>query len=229
MEDDVQEFVAWIVAFLIAKAPPGQPQYGGLAETRQETETRYESIAQDLSEVVASEPPFYAGDQGIARTTSVMLSVAFFESAFSAKVDKGLLRGDGGRSVCLMQINVGKGRTNTWNTVTNKFASPNDKAEEVELGWNASELLGDRKKCFRAAHRIMRRSIASCSRLGPLEALRSYASGSCEEGSDASRRRMSVAVRWFSAHTPTFKNNDILFPEPSVPDSGKLSGIFPHP
>ncbi len=124
------------------------------------------------------------------------------------KVDKGLLRGDGGRSVCLMQLNVGKGRTPAWNTETGKWATPHDDPDNVMPGWNAAELIADRKKCFLAAHRIMRSSIASCSRFGALEGLRSYASGTCNEGSDASRRRMGVAIRWFGAHTPSFKNNE---------------------
>jgi len=222
----MKEFVAWIIAFLAAKAPPGQPQYGGLMETPRETETRYESIAQDLAEVVASEPSFFAGEQGLARTASVMLSAAFFESGFSAKVDKGLLRGDSGRSVCLMQINVGSGRTQPWNTVTKKWATPKDDPKDVELGWTAAELIADRKKCFIAAHRLMRGSIGACSKYGALEGLRAYASGSCEGGSDASRRRMSVAIRWFGAHTPTFTNVDILpkipTPQPGI-DPGKVS------
>ncbi len=207
----MKAFVAWIIAFLIAKVPPGQPQYGGLIETQQETEIRYESVAEDLAEVIANEPSFYAGDYGLARTATVMLSVAFFESGFSAKVDRGLLRGDGGRSVCLMQVNVGKGRTSAWNKTTGKWASPADDPADVVLGWNADELIADRKRCFLAAHRLMRSSIASCSRLGALEGLRAYASGTCKDGSDASRRRMSVAVRWFNGHVPSFSNDDILF------------------
>ena len=228
----MKDFVAWIIAFMVAKVPPGAPQYGGLAETKAETQARYDSIAKDLSEVVVNEPPFYGGAHGYARTASVMLSVAFFESAFSKKVDIGLLKGDAGNSVCLMQLNVGKGRTRSWNKVTGKWAMPADKPDDVEQGWTAAELIADRKKCFLAAQRLMRTSIASCSRLGPLESLRTYTSGSCNGGSDASRRRMSVAIRWFDSHKPAFTNNDLLpivIPVPAAPtpateqDSGKLS------
>lgn len=209
----MEQLSAWILAFMLAKAPPGQPQFGGGTESEAETKARYETIANDMAEIVLNEPPFYSGSDGRARTAAVMLSVAFFESAFASKVDAGILRGDAGRSVCLMQLNVGKGRTPPWNKVFGRFALPTDDPSEVEPGWNATELIADRKKCFLVAHRFMRMSINACSRLGPLESLRSYTSGSCSAGSEASRRRMSVAVRWFEAHRPTFTNYDLLLQE----------------
>ncbi len=210
IEVNMKVFIAWIVAFLLAKSPLGQPQYGSVGETPQAREARYGSIATDLSEVIASEPPFYAGDHGLVRTASVMLSVAFFESGFSARVDNGTLRGDAGKSVCLMQLNVGKGKTPPWNKVTGRYALPSDNTADVEPGWTAAELIADRKKCFRAAHRLMRMSIASCSRYGALESLRAYASGSCGGGSPESRARMSVAVRWYDGHIPTFSDAVIM-------------------
>lgn len=211
--------VSWILAFLVAKAPPGHTQYGGGLETPEQTQARYEQTAQDLAEVVMSEPSFYSAstkgsDHGLVRTAAAMLGGAYFESGrFAVKVDNGILRGDGGKSVCLMQINVGKGRTRDWNKTLSRWASPYDDAADVQVGWTADELLADRKKCFRAAHHLMKSSVASCSRLGTLEGLRAYASGSCDGGSKESQLRMGVAVRWFGTHIPSFTTADILKPE----------------
>jgi hypothetical protein len=142
---------------------------------------------------------------------TVLLSVSFHESGFRKDVDEGkgkFARGDHGRSWCLMQMNVGSGRTRDWNLAKSRFALATDPEEEVEKGYTGQELVEDRKKCFQAGLRLIVGT--SCKSLPPSEWLRAYASGSCEKGSDESKSRMGLAIRWFDRHRPAFKDIEII-------------------
>lgn len=228
----MSKFIVWVMLFLTTNAPPGRPQFiPDAIESRDAAQARYESIAKDLEEVVQSEPTLFQGQNAQARTAAVLLSVMFFESSFRRDVDLGVgphARGDGGRSWCLLQQNVGKGRTLPWNTKYGRFANPVckdgqvstkgvpcDPADEVHPGWTGPELVADRKNCMRAGLRNIRRSFAACGRMPVADWLRSYASGSCAAGGDASARRMNFAMRWFSSHRPDPDN--LLFQPPAPP------------
>lgn len=215
----MQQLIGWLVAFMLAKAPVGRTHYIPEAkESAEDTRARYEQIATDIAEVLKTEPPLYKGTNGKVRTSSILLSIMFHEGGFRRDVDLGLgklARGDHGNSVCLMQINVGKGRTAKWNTVKNRAALPADPAEEVVEGWTAKELLEDRQKCVRAGLRILRSSFGACSSMPQKDWLRVYASGSCQGGAKESASRMGLAMRWYSEHKPGF--DDSVFAPPSSP------------
>ena len=64
-------------------------------ETADATQARYASIASDVA-IVASdpaEPPLFQGSDGRVRTALLLLSVAYWESAFRPDVDGGLVGG----------------------------------------------------------------------------------------------------------------------------------------
>jgi hypothetical protein len=220
----MEKLIAWIIAFMVTTAPPGRPQYIPQAkETKEEAVARYESIATDIATVVIQEPSLFRGKEGKAKTASIIMSVIFFESSFRKDVDTGegsMARGDGGRSACLMQLNIGSGRTLSWNTKKNRIAIPSDPPEEVQKGFNATELLADRKTCILAGLRTLRMAFGACSRLPPKDWLRAYASGSCSKGAEASALRMNLALRWYAQHRPDFKDVDLLPQAPTlIPDT----------
>jgi len=220
----MEKFIAWIIFFMTTVSPPGRPQYIEKAkETKEEAVIRYESIATDIATIVAQEPSLFKGPEGKAKTASVVMSVIFFESSFRRDVDTGegpMARGDGGNSACLMQLNIGRGRTIPWNIKKNRYALPADPPDEVQKGFTADELLADRKTCILAGLRTLKMAFGACSRLPPKDWLRAYASGSCSKGAEASALRMNLALRWYSQHRPDFKDVDLL-PQPTtlVPDT----------
>lgn len=218
-------FIAWMVAFITQFSPPGRPTFVPEAkESKIEAEARYESIAQDIQTVVSEEEPLFKGPQGRIKTASVILSIMYHESGFRKDVDLGvgkLSKGDGGKSVCMMQLNIGDGRTFSWNTKKNRVALPADPKDEVSQGWTAKEILADRKKCIRAGYRIMKLSFAATSAMPPVEWLRVYASGKSDAGSKESRSRMGLALKYFGEHKPDFDDVNFLTPpvKPKVIES----------
>ena len=121
---------AWIFSFILAVAAPGRPQYiPDAVESKEEGIIRLNSVAEDIAAVVwdEDEKPIFKGPQGRARTAAVLLSIILYESTFRKDVDLGLgkhARGDGGKSWCLMQINIGKGNTRPYNPTMRRFALP---------------------------------------------------------------------------------------------------------
>lgn len=207
-------FIAWIVAFIMTQSPPGRPTYVKEAnETKEEAIARYESIATDVASVVSEEKPLFKGPTGRIKTALVILSIMNFESSFRRDVDLGLgklAKGDGGKSVCLMQLNIGDKRTFAWNTEKLRMAAPNDPPNEVVEGWDQKELLADRKKCIRAGYRIIKMSFDATSKLPVTEWLRVYASGNVENGSQASKTRMNLALHYFQDHRPDFLDSAFM-------------------
>lgn len=214
-------FITWLVAFMTQFAPPGRPTWVPEAkETKIEAEARYESIAQDIQTVISEEEPLFKGPQGRIKTASVILSIMFHESGFRKDVDLGAgkqAKGDGGNSVCMMQLNIGKGRTFSWNTKKLRPALPADPPDEVMEGWTAKDVLADRKKCIRAGYRIIKLSFGATSGLPALEWLRVYASGRSDAGSKESRSRMGLALKYFGEHKPDFVDVDFMAPVKVIP------------
>jgi len=214
----MQVVIAWFLSFIVGLAPPDRHQYLPAArESTDEASDRYESIAQDVFDVVydKSNPPLFKGNDGRAKTAAVVLSVMWFESQFRKDVDFGVgdrSRGDSGRSWCLMQIQTGSGRTWAWNAAKNRFAEPRDPAEDVERGWTGAELTADRKKCILAGLRIARMSFNACAGLPVADRLRVYASGSCNKGARESEHRVGLAMRWVKRN-PVPASDDTIFAE----------------
>lgn len=226
----METVIAWILSFMVSTAPPGRPTfYVEAQETQADALIRYESIANDIVGVVYDKDtkPLFKGEQGRARTVSVMLSLMLFESGFRKNVDFGLGkhgRGDAGKSWCLLQLNVGRGKTIRWNTKEDRLPRSGDKPEDIHPGFTGEELVQDRKKCITAGLRGLRVSFASCPKLSLDQKLRVYGSGSCEKGAKESALRMNAAVRFWdrTKDKRTWKDSDVV-----VELSAKKSPLTP--
>jgi hypothetical protein len=230
----VNTVIAWLVAFITAVNPPGSRKWLPAAEeTAEDASARYESIAEDLASIVwdRDNPPFFKGPFAREKTASVMLATMKFESQFRRDVDLNIgskARGDGGDSYCLLQIDVGKGRTQAWNQTKHRFKYKGDPSTDVIIpGFTGDELIADRKNCLLTAYRYMRVSFQACSALPVEERLALYASGSCDRGHDASAIRMKYAKTWYSKHAPTFNDEEafILFAPPAEQAGTTLTSI----
>lgn len=183
---------AWLVSLLTFLAPPERaarvPPYPGWAEAPEARSARYEAIAADLYAVVydPATAPLYQGPRGRASTAALIVAVAFKESGFAPDADLGpCYRGapggklwrrcDGGRSACMMQVLIDKGTTSE--------------------GWSQNDLFADRKKCFSAGLRLLRRSYVACTKAGNAREhlLNAYASGVCGLGHSSSLARVGLA------------------------------------
>jgi len=150
-------------------------------ESYDEGYDRYESIAEDLIDVVYdhSEEPVFDGEYGRAKTLMLMLSIANKESGFQKFVDYGIgarSHGPGGGQWCLMQINIGSGVT--------------------KEGWSGKDLIKDRKKCFTSALHILRSSFNSCKHLKEEDKLSGYAAGKCIPKLRESKARYVPAMEY---------------------------------
>jgi hypothetical protein len=209
--------IAWILSFIVAAAPPGrQTFYAEAQETKEAALIRYESIAQDVVEVVydPNTKVLFGGPNGRARTVSVILSIMLYEGGFMSNVDFGVgkfARGDHGNSWCLMQLNVGAGRTLKWNVKHDRSVRPNDRLEDIVEGLTGPELVKDRKNCIREGLKALRLSFGACRGLPLNQSLRVYGSGSCTGAEKESALRMDTAIRWYSESKDkrTFEDKDI--------------------
>jgi hypothetical protein len=121
---------------------------------------------------VASESPFWPGDEGRAATTTMLLAIAFNESGFQERVQRCKIRGDRGRSIGLFQLMRGM----AWNGHTEQEICTSDTLQ-AEL-----------------ALRVLRIHAEQCRRPCPPQAwLRGYAAGDRTIGSIQSKR---LAATW---------------------------------
>jgi hypothetical protein len=201
----MEPILAWILAFMVSVAPPGRKTfYAEAQETKAEAEARYRDIAEDIVDVVydPNTKVMFRGSNGRSRTVSIILSIMLHESGFMKNVDFGVgkyARGDQGKSWCLMQLNVGAGRTIKWNTKHDRPPRWGDDPADIFEGHKGEELVNNRKLCIQEGLKVLRVSFSSCRGKGlPLnQRLRVYASGSCERGAQGSAGRMNTAIRWF--------------------------------
>jgi hypothetical protein len=204
----IENVLAWIVGIIISVSPPGiqpllpkhkvtEPTYiTESRETESEALARYNSIAEDLVEVMydPQTQPLFKEFNGRARSITVLLGIMKHESNFKKDVDKNIgpkARGDKGASWCMMQIKIGKGRTQQWNFVQNRKPRWGDPVNELEEGLYGFELIKDRKLCISEGYKIVSNSFQPGLKLK--DKLRIYASGSEKKGGKASRERMDMA------------------------------------
>lgn len=170
----------WVLAALLFMVPPQKAakQYQA-EETAEDREARYRIIAAQVAQVVEEEGPLPLGkvDQH-KRSAALVLSIMLHESGLRKSVDLGKVRGDGGRSVCMMQLNVGKG-TVPW-------------GDETMRTWTAEDLVRDRTKCIRAGYVRLRNSLASCRDERDGDKLSGYTAGSCKKDHIKAWRRWNT-------------------------------------
>lgn len=199
----MEPVIAWILAFMTVVAPPGRKTfYTEAQETQAEAQDRYNTIAKDIVEVVYDPQTkvLFGGANGRSRTASVILSIMLHESGFMKNVDYGVgkyAKGDQGKSWCLMQLNIGEGRTVSWNTKHDRPPRWGDDPTDISEGYTGPELIADRQLCIREGLKVLRLSFSACRGLPLDQRLRVYGSGTCEKGSSGSAARMNTAIRWF--------------------------------
>jgi len=170
--------VTWMVGTMLL-ASPVNPKF----ETKQEHKDRMVEIAEDIISVTydTSESPIIPIGKDPRRLAAMLVfGVARHESSFYYNIDKNKgtnSRGDNGRSYCMMQIQVGKGKTSQ--------------------GWSGPDLINDRKKCIKAGYQYMKRSFGACRRHGQLYGLSAYASGSCDKGRSVSKDMVNMGFYYF--------------------------------
>jgi hypothetical protein len=179
----MHELVAYLITAMLAWSPVADHTY---YEPREETLARYAGIARTIAKVALdpAEAPLFGGPDGRAETALFVSSVAYYESGgFRRDVELGTgkhARGDSGRSWCLMQVNIGGGKT----------------AES----WSGPELVLDQEKCIRAGLHRMRESFAHCKAQTFVDRLSGYTNGRCLDGADAAHRRTHRAVDFWQRH-----------------------------
>jgi len=231
----------WLVDRMATWAPPGASYVKEARESEEDGRRRYEDIANSIISVAydPAERPIFQGPNGRAMTTALLASVAYYESAYRKDVDTGVgprARGDSGKSWCLMQIKMGLpgdgGRTRQRVVLGEagglRFVGPGEAGYESGLG--GEDFVRDRSQCFRVALRLARMSFGACSGLDVQDRLSMYASGRCESGQEASRRRVSQAQRWLWKSRPPLSDEEamrLLWSPP--PDSSDEGGALLFP
>jgi hypothetical protein len=175
--------VAYLLSAMLSWSPAGEHAY---YEARDQTLARYAVIARAIANVVLdpSEPSLFGGIDGRAETGLFVASVAFHESGgFRRDVQFGTgkhARGDGGRSWCIMQVNIGQGMTGEH--------------------WTGPDLVSDPDKCIRAGLHWMRESFKHCTGQTFVDRLSGYTDGRCHDGAVAAHRRTERAVQFWEHH-----------------------------
>ena len=173
---------AIILSIMIDLLHPSVQLRSYIREPLEDAQTRYESIAEDISAVVMdeSEPPLFTGPAAREATGVLLSAIAWHESGFRKDVDvcKGVRsKGDNGRSVGLLQV----------------MAGPNYE------GHTAREICEDRRLAIRLGLHVLRRAKDACHG-GPRSWLQSYAAGGCGIRSASSRDVCSAFERAGQKH-----------------------------
>lgn len=211
---------AWMVALIVSVAPASNhTRIEAARETKEETAVRYGEIAEDLISVVydEKEQPLFRGPQGRAKTAAVILAIARYESDFRRDVDFGegpRARGDGGKSWCLGQINLGE--PNKVGDTPRRIGV--DQAgyfrwSERGQGFSGPDLVQDRRNCFRAMLWVARTSFAICGHVykkQPEFWLNLYVASNCMRGYESSEKRMTLAKRWAQKKMPGVEDKVVM-------------------
>jgi hypothetical protein len=175
----VEALAAWLLAIMLTSAPPGRSSKPEEArETEAAGRARYEAIAQAIAEVSLdpAEAPLFDGDGARKKTAALLLAISRLESTWRRDVDLGLGAQATRKYRCLMQISVPGGKT--------------------PEGWTGDDLVASREKCFRRALHILQRGKRVCRKRGGTSFVNHYASGYCDRGEAAVKKRIDLMQSW---------------------------------
>jgi hypothetical protein len=182
--DAVSALVAWLVTIVVSSHPPAK-MFPNNEQAQIVHIEKLETRAREIIEVVYNEDEgtIVRGPRARATTAAIVMAVAAGESGgFNEAVELGHERGDSGRSWCVMQINIGKGKT--------------------PEGWTGKELIEDRKKCFTTGLRHIRRSFGECRSMPMTSRLSAYNTGRCILNEQISVNRIGKALRYVTTSVP---------------------------
>lgn len=163
---------AYILAFIVGKVPPEQHSY---YEKLEVTQTRYESISEDIA-TVSLEDPLFEDDEDGEKTGTLIASVATLESFLRADVDSCKIGGDKDKD----------GIYRAWTL--------------WQLHANKKKVCESRLAGARVAREMMRASFKQCHFLPFLDRLGVYTDGFCKKNWNRSRNRIKRAVDWVRLH-----------------------------
>lgn len=164
------DLVDYLFAFFLAAVPAEHHAHKEPLET---TLARYSDIADDIAAVALdpTEDPVFDGPDGRAKTAVLLASIAAAESFLRADVDACKVRGDGGKSTTVFQLQ------------------------------NAPKAVCQhREEAVRVALARVRQSFAACKGAPLEERLALYTSGRCDRGQRAARFRWQRAAKWSETH-----------------------------
>jgi len=197
--------VTWLSSMMLQWAPP-ERRVSYIPEAKEEVsvaQKRYQIIAEQFLDVAMkdSSPRLFGGKQGRLRTAVMMAGIALYESGFRRDVHLGqgkFSRGDGGRSWCLLQMNIG--------------ASTVPTADPILSTWKGPDLVGEANtwRCATAGLHMMARSMRACSHLPLKDRLSVYTSGKCRQDEYKAVNRYSFGVSQFERHKPTFTDEEVM-------------------
>ena len=130
----------------------------------------YEKTAEAIVRVAESDPLYAVEDRGEERTASLLVALAWYESRLKPNA-----KSKNGQWYCLYQIHK-------------SYLNEPDKA------------LNDPEVCTRAAMKIPKRSVQTCTKRAPDERLAIFMSGVCDRGGAESRSRMYLAKKLLKEH-----------------------------
>jgi len=168
---------AWVFSAILALAPSND--YTKKFESELEMKSRYQDIADDLVDAIHDSPPIFKGHRADLDTAALLVAIAKFESGFRKDIDNGTVKGDSGRSVCLMQINLGNSKVRV--------------GDDEMRSWFAKDILLDRKKCFMVAIETIRESMRACKAYKGSDVLSMYTTGSCKKNEKYASHRWNLA------------------------------------
>ena len=244
----MEPLATWIVALILSVAPVGRITYKHSVETREETETRYRAIADDLVNIVYDPEmtPLFSGPYGRTKTLLLLVSIFNHESDFRKDVDLGVgpkARGDAQQSWCLGQVNLGEidkhgqQKQRIYVAENGHFAWAK---KDDPRGWSGPDLVQDRTKCIRAVISMVRTSLSACSRHLPDHRLSLYASGECGNygaGTDsdpmltpgmvASEKRIKLAKKLFEKNRKLIQKDEAILAAIQKDKASKLNAGAP--
>ena len=174
----MQQFLAWLVTFLIALRPSGHIHDHGCRESEADYAARISAHVDAAASVVfdTDEPSRRIGPWALERSLIDVLAIAHHESqGFCRAVDTGERRADSGKTVCAMGVMTDGG-----------YAG----------GYALKHLLDERRVCYLVGYRRMRKSWPMCWGW-PDSQLRVYASGQCDRGGRESHDMLAAGTRWW--------------------------------
>ena len=191
----LEALTTYLLAAMLAWMPARNQVH---RETEEETLARYRSIAADVAEVCLdpNEPPVFEGENARVKTALLLLSVAFWESAFRPDVDRGTCKPpecDNGLAVSLWQLHPEDGFIfdgDVYTFARNRTAQWRE--EHARDIYGREQLLGDRKLAARIALHIIRYSMKNAHSLG-------IYTGEGGNGPKA-RQRLRHALDWYRGH-----------------------------
>jgi hypothetical protein len=191
----IKALTTYLLSAMLAWMPPRNQVH---RETEEAALARYQTIAEDVATVCLDpdETPLFEGENARVKTALVLLSVAFWESAFRPDVDHGQCAPhecDNGLAVSLWQLHPEDGFIfdgDVYTCARNRSAAW--RAEHAADIYGREELRGNRRLSARIALHILRYSMRNAKSLA-------IYTGEGGNGPKA-RTRLRHALDWYRNH-----------------------------